>query len=70
MELTALFVKSGEWWAATIEEISGVNTQGKTLDEARTNLQEALQMIVEARREEIGGFAGEQVIRERFELCA
>ena len=71
MELTAVFVRSGEWWAATIEEIPGVNTQGKTLEEARSNLQEALQMILEARREEIGDFAsGEQVIRERFELSA
>ena len=30
---------------------TGVNTQGKTLDEARENLKDALQMVLEANRE-------------------
>ncbi len=48
---TAVFEKHGDWWAAFIEEFPGVNTQGETLDEARQNLTEAFQMVIEANRE-------------------
>lgn len=48
---TAVFRKSGKWWAAYIEEVPGVNTQGKTLDEARDNLREAFSLVLEANRE-------------------
>ena len=33
------------------EEIPGVNTQGRTLAEARRNLKEALQLVLDANRE-------------------
>ncbi len=42
MKLTAAYKKVGEWWAAWVEEIPGVNTQGATLEEARENLTSAL----------------------------
>ena len=29
-QLTAVYEKHGEWWVAYLEEIPGVNTQGKT----------------------------------------
>jgi predicted RNase H-like HicB family nuclease len=48
---TAVFQKSGEWWAAYVEEVPGVNSQGATLDEARENLREALTMVLDANRE-------------------
>lgn len=47
MELTAVDVRSGGWWSAFVEEIAGVNTQGKTIAEARENLQDALKMILD-----------------------
>ena len=34
-----------------MEEIPGVNTQGKTMKEVRENLKEALRLIIEANRE-------------------
>jgi predicted RNase H-like HicB family nuclease len=46
-EFTAVIEKKGRWYVAWIEEIRGVNTQGKTLPEARRNLKEALQLILE-----------------------
>jgi predicted RNase H-like HicB family nuclease len=49
--LTAVFEKQGNDYIAYIEEIPGVNTQGATIDEARTNLMEALELILEVRRE-------------------
>lgn len=50
-EFTAVYEKRGEWYVAYIEEIPGVNTQGRTLKEARANLREALQLILEANKE-------------------
>jgi predicted RNase H-like HicB family nuclease len=43
--------KRGRWYVAFVEEIPGVNTQGRTLTEARRNLQEALRLTLEANRE-------------------
>jgi predicted RNase H-like HicB family nuclease len=51
MKLTAAYKQVDDWWAAWVEEIPGVNTQGKTLEEARENLKDALQMVLEANRE-------------------
>lgn len=48
---TAIYEKHGDWWAGYIEEFPGVNTQGATLEEARENLAEAFQMVVETNRE-------------------
>ena len=49
-KFTAAFRKSGTLYSAWIEEIPGVNTQGRTLGEARTNLQEALVLILETNK--------------------
>lgn len=50
-EFTAVYEKRGKWFTAYIEEIPGVNTQGKTLTEAKRNLKEALHLILETNRE-------------------
>lgn len=47
----AIYEKHGDWWAAYIGEFPGVNTQGETIKEARANLAEAFQMVVETNRE-------------------
>lgn len=49
-EFTAIYKKSGKWFLAWVEEIPGVNTQGKTLKEAKENLKEALTLILETNR--------------------
>ncbi len=67
MDLTAVFVRDGEWWAAYIEEIPGANTQGRTMEEARENLREALEMILEARKDDSEQLAKDhEVVRERI----
>ena len=50
-QFTAVYVKRGKWYVAYVEEIPGVNTQGRTLTEAKRNLKEALVMVLEANRE-------------------
>jgi predicted RNase H-like HicB family nuclease len=49
-EFTAVIERKGRWYVAWVEEIPGVNTQGKNLKEARRNLKEALQLILEENR--------------------
>lgn len=44
---TAVYQRSGDWWAAWIEELPGANTQGATLEEARENLHEAVLLMLE-----------------------
>jgi predicted RNase H-like HicB family nuclease len=51
MKLTAAYKQVGDWWAASIEEIPGVHTQGATFEEAKENLKDALQMVLEVNRE-------------------
>jgi predicted RNase H-like HicB family nuclease len=48
---TAVFERDGDWWVGSVEEMPGANTQGKTIDEARENLKEAIALVVEANRE-------------------
>lgn len=50
-QFTAAYTKRGKWYIGTVEEISGVNTQGKTLAETKENLKEALIMVLEANKE-------------------
>lgn len=49
-EFTAIYKKSGKWFLAWVEEVPGVNTQGRTLKEAKENLKEALSLILETNR--------------------
>ena len=43
MKVKAVFVKDGEWWVAWTDDVSGAMTQGKTLQEARENLIDAIE---------------------------
>lgn len=51
MELTCVYEQDGDWIMGYIVEIPGVCTQGRTLDECRENLQDALRETIAARRE-------------------
>jgi predicted RNase H-like HicB family nuclease len=59
-EFTAIYKKSGKWILAWIEEIPGVNTQGKTIKEAKENLKEALFLILETNRAIAIGKSGDK----------
>jgi predicted RNase H-like HicB family nuclease len=64
---TAVFEKDGQWWVGSVEELPGANTQGATLAEARENLKEAVQLVLEANRELARrDSAGKSVIREEL----
>jgi predicted RNase H-like HicB family nuclease len=71
LQFTAVFRKVPEGYIAFVEELPGANTQGATLEEARSNLREAVTLVVEANRllaREEG--AGPDVIREPLQVTA
>jgi predicted RNase H-like HicB family nuclease len=47
---TAVVQQDGEWWIGWVEEILGVNSQGKTRDELLANLRDALEEALEMNR--------------------
>ncbi len=51
-EFTAIFERDGEWYIAYSPEIPGANGQGRTKEEAAKSLSEAIELILEDRREE------------------
>lgn len=51
-EFTAMFERDGEWYIAYCPEIPGANGQGRTKEEARTSLAEAIGLILEDRRDD------------------
>ncbi len=51
-EFTAVIERDGEWYIAYCPEIPGANGQGKTKDEARESLAEAIELILQDRRED------------------
>ena len=51
-EFTAIIEEDGDWFIAWCPEIPGANGQGRTRDEVRANLAEAISLILEDRRQE------------------
>ena len=71
MKLTAVFQKVSEGYIGWVEELPGANTQAPSLEEARANLAEAVELVLEANRtlaEE--SIRGKDVIREPLVIAA
>lgn len=71
LRLTKVFQKVPEGYIGFVEELPGANTQGETLEETRANLEEAIELVLEANRvlaEE--RLRGQDVIRESVALSA
>lgn len=51
-EFTAIFERDAEWYIAYCPEIPGANGQGRTKDEARASLAQAIALVLEDRRED------------------
>ena len=71
LELTAVFRKVPEGYIGFVEELPGANTQGASLAEARANLREAVELVLEANRALAErDLAGQEVIREPLRVPA
>ena len=51
-EFTAIIERDGKWYVAYCPEIPGANGQGRTKEEARQNLADAIRLILEDRRQD------------------
>jgi predicted RNase H-like HicB family nuclease len=51
-EFTAIVERDGDWFIAYCLEIPGANGQGRTKDECLENLSQAVDLILEDRRED------------------
>ena len=69
-EFTAIFRKVPEGYIGFVEELPGANTQGATLEEARSNLREAVTLVLEANRILAQEQGGPDVIREALQVTA
>lgn len=68
---TAVYLRAQHGYIGFVEELPGVNSQGRTLDEARANLQRLAEIVFHeerARAEEL--IEGKDVVREAFFLQA
>ncbi len=63
-QFTAVYKKSGKWYLGWIEEIPGVNAQGRTIKEIKENLKEAIVLIIETNRFINKAEAGNKIIKE------
>lgn len=69
-DVTALYEKRGKWIVATVAEIPGVNTQGRTMHEARANLQEALRLVLERNRKPAEEtFRPDELVKKRVRVA-
>jgi len=51
-EFTSVIEEDGEWFIGYCPEIPGANGQGRTLEECRESLSQAIALILEDRRED------------------
>ena len=51
-EFTAVVERDGDWFIAYCPEIPGANGQGRTIEESKSSLADAIALILEDRREE------------------
>jgi predicted RNase H-like HicB family nuclease len=69
-KFTAVYEQEGEWWIGYVEELPGANTQGRTIEEARENLKDAVHLIIEANRELTRRETeGKEVVREELKVA-
>jgi predicted RNase H-like HicB family nuclease len=71
VEFTAVFQEVPEGFIGFVEELPGANTQGRTLEETRRNLEEAIELVLEANRTlSQERLRGQNVIRESVHIQA
>jgi predicted RNase H-like HicB family nuclease len=63
-EFTSIVEKDGDWFIGYCPEIPGANGQGRTMEECRQNLAEAISLILQDRREDALRGVPQEAIRD------
>ncbi|MCG3196858.1 MAG: type II toxin-antitoxin system HicB family antitoxin [Candidatus Omnitrophica bacterium] len=66
--IRAQFLHRDEWWVAWTDDVPGALTQGRTLEEARENLKDAIAAMEEPVDWEDIPFSSESIIQEEIEV--
>ncbi len=66
MKIKATFVKDGKWWVAWTDDVPGALTQGKTIEEAKENLIDAIHEM--QRPIDISSLPKREVVLEEIEV--
>lgn len=70
MAFTAVYLKAAHGYIGFVEELPGVNADGRTIDETRDNLVRLAEIVFdEERRQTAELLAGKDVVRESFQLA-
>jgi len=65
-EFTAAIERDGDWFIAFCAEIPGANGQGRTKPECLASLRDAIELVLEDRREDSLRGASEQAFARPF----
>ena len=63
-EFTGVFERDGDWFIGYCPEVPGANGQGRTLEECRENLQAAISLVLDGRRQDALRGVPAEAIRE------
>ena len=63
-EFTAIIERDGDWFIAYCAEIPGANGQGRTKEEARESLVQAIKLVLEDRRQDVLRGLPSEAVRE------
>ncbi|MBM4136876.1 MAG: type II toxin-antitoxin system HicB family antitoxin [Nitrospira sp.] len=66
MKVRATFVKDGKWWVAWTDDVPGALTQGKTIEEAKENLIDAIHEM--QKPVDISSLPKREVVLEEIEV--
>lgn len=66
MKIKATFVKDGKWWVAWADDVPGALTQGKTIEEAKENLIDAVREM--QKPVDISSLPKREIVLEEIEV--
>ena len=71
IDFTAIIEKSEDgWYVGQLEELPEVISQGKTIEELKNNLQDALELIISQQRETtLSLYQGKKFIRRKLSFA-
>jgi predicted RNase H-like HicB family nuclease len=70
MAFTAVYLKAPHGYIGFVEDLPGVNSHGRTIEEARSNLERLAAVVFDeerAKSQEL--LEGKEVVREQFRLA-
>jgi len=68
-EFTAIIERDEDWFIAYCPEIPGANGQGRSIEECKRSLAEAIALILEDRRQDALQDVPEEVIQEQVVIA-